>query len=48
MRLHAPPQEEDERQHADEQNTPMPIWVARQPVVAMKCCTTGGQIVPAR
>ena len=30
------------------QNTPTPIWVARQPSVAMKCCRTGGQTVPAR
>ncbi len=29
-------------------STPIPMWVARQPSVAMKCCTTGGQIVPAR
>ena len=30
------------------QNRPMPTCVARQPDVAMKCCTIGGQIVPAR
>ena len=30
------------------QNTPMPIWVARQPCVAMKYWSSGGQIVPAR
>ena len=30
------------------QNTPMPMWVARQPKPAMKCCTTGGQKAPAR
>ena len=29
-------------------NSPMPICVARQPSVAMKYCTIGGQIVPAR
>ena len=30
------------------QTMPMPKWVWRQPTVSMKCCTTGGQIVPAR
>ena len=29
------------------QNKPTAIWVARQPDVVMKCCNTGGQIVPA-
>ncbi len=30
------------------QNTAMPRYVRRQPTVWMKCCTTGGQTVPAR
>ena len=29
------------------QNTAIPICVARQPCVAMKCYSSGGQIVPA-
>ena len=30
------------------QNTAMPRYVRRQPALWMKCCTTGGQTVPAR
>ena len=32
---------------ARKQNTPMPIYVARQPAASMKCCITGGQMAPA-
>src|SRR6267143_1781870 len=30
------------------QNAPSPIYVARQPAVSKKCCSTGGQTAPAR
>ena len=30
------------------QKMPTPICVARQPSLAMKCCTIGGQMAPAR
>jgi hypothetical protein len=30
------------------QKTAMPRYVRRQPSLWMKCCTTGGQTVPAR
>ena len=32
---------------ATTQKMPMPIWVARQPELAMKCAVTAGQIAPA-
>ena len=30
------------------QKTAIPTYVRRQPALWMKCCTTGGQTVPAR
>ena len=33
--------------HLSSQKMPMPICVARQPSLAMKCCTNGGHIAPA-
>ena len=48
VRVDLPRSSSDNGSMVTRQNTPMPIYVKRQPSEPMKCCTTGGQIVPAR